>query len=143
MLLTLCKYGLGICGVLPYFAFMHEASLVASLLAIMREERDKYGPGARVTAVALCCGALSNALPAALAAAFEIMTRGTEFAGTELTIAEEPLRLACGACGEEFSPDAFPVSPVAPCPRCGEDFGHRVTAGRELYVRRLTVEPDP
>jgi hydrogenase nickel incorporation protein HypA/HybF len=128
-------------GVLPYFASMHEASLVASLMAIMREERDKYGPGARVTVAALCCGALSNALPEALATAFAVMTRGTEFAGTELIIEEEPLRLACGACGEEFSPEAFPVSPVAPCPRCGEDFGHRVTAGRELYVRRLTIEP--
>jgi hydrogenase nickel incorporation protein HypA/HybF len=120
---------------------MHEASLVASLLAIMRDERDRYGPGARVSAVTLCCGALSNALPEALAAAFTVMARDTEFAGTELTIEEEPLRLACGACGEEFSPEAFPISLVAPCPRCGGDFGHRVLTGRELYVRRLCIEP--
>jgi hydrogenase nickel incorporation protein HypA/HybF len=118
---------------------MHETSLVASLLEIMREEAGKYGPEARLSAVAVRRGALSNALPEALAAAFTVMTRDTEFSGTALEIEEEALRLACGACGEEFTPEDFPVSLLASCPRCGEDFGHRVLAGRDLYVRSLTI----
>jgi hydrogenase nickel incorporation protein HypA/HybF len=118
---------------------MHEASLIVSLLSVMRDEMSKYGPRARIAAVTLCCGALSNALPEALASAFAVMTRDTEFAGVPLTIDEEALRLACGACGKEFSPEDFPLAPVAPCPHCGEDFGHRVLAGKELYVRRLTI----
>ncbi|MDR1947476.1 MAG: hydrogenase maturation nickel metallochaperone HypA [Desulfovibrio sp.] len=118
---------------------MHEISLVASLLEIMRDEMGKYSAGTRLSSVIVRCGALSNALPEALSTAFTVMTQDTEFAGVDLEIEEDALRLACGACGEEFTPEDFPVSSLAPCPRCGEELAHRVLAGRELYVRRLTI----
>lgn len=118
---------------------MHEMSLTVNLLDIVREEMRKHG-AARLLLVRLRCGALANVVPESLQMAFEVLTKGTEFENARLEMTEEALRLACGGCGREFAPEAFAGAVFSPCPYCGEDIGHRVLAGKELYIDHLEVE---
>lgn len=118
---------------------MHEMSLTVSLLDIVREEMQKHD-AKKLVLVRLRCGALANVVPEALAMAFEVLTDGTEFAGARLELVEEALRLACGGCGREFAPEATAAAMFTPCPACGEDIGHRVLSGKELYIDHLEVD---
>lgn len=118
---------------------MHEMSLTLGLLDIVREEMRKHG-AKKLVLVRLRCGALANVVPEALSMAFEVLTDGTEFAGARLEMVEEPLRLACGKCGKEFGPEASAAAMFTPCPACGEEIGHKVLAGKELYIDHLEVD---
>lgn len=119
---------------------MHEMSLVVNLLDIIRQEMEKHDT-ARLLKVTLRCGALANVVPEALALAFEVQSQGTVFASTRLELQEEPLLLRCGGCGGEFSPPgASRVAIFSACPSCGEEVGHAVLAGKELYIDHLELE---
>jgi hydrogenase nickel incorporation protein HypA/HybF len=118
---------------------MHEMSLTVGLLDIVREEMKKHG-AQKLVLVRLRCGALANVVPEALSMAFEVLTDDTDLAGARLEMVEEPLRLACGGCGNEFSPEASAAAMFTPCPACGEEIGHRVLAGKELYIDHMEVE---
>ena len=118
---------------------MHEMSMAASLIKIIREEMEKHG-ATRLARVRVRCGAIANVVPESLTMAFEVMSQGTPLQGAELVLEEEPLRLACGACGVEFSPEAGLTAQFSPCPACGEEFGHRVLAGKSLYIDNIEVE---
>ena len=50
-----------------------------------------------------------------------------------------PVKLLCGGCGKEFEPQGKELL-FAPCPACGEEAGHHVLAGRELYVEHIEAE---
>lgn len=117
---------------------MHEMSLAASLLNIIKEEMAKAGKS-RLIRVTLRYGALSNVLPEALSTAFELLTENTPLAGAELIMLEEPAQLACGGCGRQFTPanrrDLF-----MPCPACGRELGHRVLSGKGLYIDSMEVD---
>ena len=116
---------------------MHEMSLAASLLSIIKEEMANADKN-RLIRVTLRYGALSNVLPEALSTAFELLTEGTDLAGAELTMLEEPARLACAGCGHKFTPagrrDLF-----MPCPGCGRETGHQVISGKGLYIESMEV----
>lgn len=118
---------------------MHEMSLTAGLLSIIRQEMEKHGAELLVS-VRVRHGVLANVVPEAMSMAFEVQTLGTDFEGAVLELVEEPLKLACGSCGMEFMPDSGPSGRFAPCPSCGEELGHRVLAGKELYLDHLEVE---
>ena len=118
---------------------MHEMSLAAALVDIIREEMRKNG-ATRLVLAKVRHGALSNVVPGALSLGFEVMTKGTELEGAPLELAEEPLLLACAACGWEFSPPPSPLALFAPCPHCGEETGHTVRAGKALYLDHIEVE---
>ncbi len=118
---------------------MHEMSLAVSLITIIREEMEKHG-ATRLTRVRIRCGVIANVVPESLAMAFEIMAQDTPLQGAELLLEEEPLRLACGICGKEFTPGKGLTAQFAPCPHCGEEFGHRVLSGKSLYIDNIEVE---
>lgn len=118
---------------------MHEMSLTVSLLDILRQEMQKH-EAARLVRVRIRAGALANVVPEALHMAFEVMTQDTDFAGAVLELVEEPVRLSCGGCSVEFKPEASLCAPFAPCPRCGEEMGHTVLSGKELYIDNIEVE---
>ena len=119
---------------------MHEMSLVASLLDIVRQEMKKHS-AARLLVVKLRCGVLANVVPEALEMAFEVQIDGTELSGGRLEMVEEALLLGCGGCGREFAPPAATLTAVfSCCPHCGEEIGHKVLAGKELYVDHLELE---
>ena len=118
---------------------MHEMSLTVSLLDIVREEMKKHG-ASRLLLVRVRFGALANVVPEALTLAFEVLTNGTDFEGARLEFDEEQVRLACGDCGREFSPPSVAAALISACPHCGEELGHRVLAGKALYIDHLEVE---
>lgn len=118
---------------------MHEMSLTAGMLDIVRQEMQKHG-ATKLLYVRLRCGALANVVPEALTMAFEVQTAGTDFDGAKLELIEEPLVLACGGCGKEFSPPATRAALFSACPHCGEDIGHSVLSGKELYIDHIEVE---
>ncbi len=123
---------------LPYFIPMHEMSLTASLLNIIKEEMAKAGK-TRLIRVTLRYGVLSHVLPEAMSTAFELLTESTPLAGAELILLEEPATLACSGCDHVFSPtgrrDLF-----MPCPSCGRELGHQVITGKGLYLESMEVE---
>lgn len=118
---------------------MHEMSLCTSLIAIVREEMEKHG-ATKLVMVRVRSGALANVVPEALSMAFEVLTAGTDCEGAALEMIEEPVRLLCGGCREEFEPDAVATAIFAACPLCGEEIGHSVLSGKELYIDHIEVE---
>ncbi|MDR2076246.1 MAG: hydrogenase maturation nickel metallochaperone HypA [Desulfovibrio sp.] len=113
-------------------------SLVASLLDIARQEMRSRS-AAKILRLRVRYGALANIVPDAFLLAFEIMTRDQDLAGARLDLVEEPLLLACGGCGREFSPAPLPTALFASCPLCGEEIGHRILAGKGLFLDRLEL----
>ena len=133
------RNGIGFLIFLAYRLFMHEMSLTTSLLDIVREEMNKHG-ASRLLLVRVRFGALANVVPEALSMAFEVLTQRTEFEGARLELEEEPILLACGECGREFSPPPAAAARFSACPHCGQELGHRVLAGKSLYIVHLEVE---
>lgn len=118
---------------------MHEMSLCSSLLAIIRQEMAKHG-AKRLVSARVRHGALANVVPEALAMAFEVLTMETDLEGARLDMVEEPVSLACGNCDKEFVPEPGLSARFAPCTYCGEELGHRIVTGKELYLENMEVE---
>jgi len=119
---------------------MHEMSLVGNLLDIIQQEMEKHH-AKRLLLVRLRCGVLANVVPEALSMAFEVQTSGTSFAGTQLELRMEPLCLRCGGCGREFFPEGDTHATIfSVCPVCGEEIGHSVLTGKELYIDHIELE---
>lgn len=117
---------------------MHEMSVVTSLLSIVREEMEKHHVQ-HLLLVRVRYGTLANIVPEALTFAFEALTADTDFAGAVLETEEIPVTLRCHQCGFHFTPiekGAFWAS----CPQCGEQGGHKLETGRELYVQHIEAE---
>ena len=105
---------------------------------IIREEMERHAPH-RLLQVRARYGALANIVPEALSVAFEALTAGTDWEGAVLQAEEIPLSLKCSRCGQIFSP-ARQKRFSAPCPFCGEEQGHSIGAGRELYIQSMEAE---
>lgn len=117
---------------------MHEMSIAASLIDIVKDELDKHG-AEKLLMVRVCHGTLTNIVPDALSFAFEVQTQNTPLEGAELELKEIPLTVKCGDCGHEFIPENGDMF-YMPCPECGREFAHEVISGRELYVDHLEAE---
>lgn len=115
---------------------MHEMSVAASIVDIVRDEMQKHGL-TKLCRVCVRHGALSNIVPDSLQCCFEALTTEPPLAGARLELEEVPLRLRCGVCGHGFSPSRADI--FAPCPACGGVF-HEVEQGREMYVQTLEAE---
>lgn len=107
-------------------------------LSIVREEMEKHDVH-RLLLVRVRYGALSNIVPEALSFAFEALTAGTDFEGAVLETEEVPITLKCSQCGHTF-PAVKGEHFFAPCPACGEQYGHSMETGRELYVQHIEAE---
>lgn len=117
---------------------MHEMSIVDGLINIVRQEMVK-NEVTRLLKVQVKFGRLTNIVPDALYMGFEALTKGTDFDGAILEVEEIPMRVRCCKCRHEFSPEA--ADPVfIPCPACGEEFGHEILSGKELYIDHIEAE---
>ena len=105
---------------------------------IVREEMEKHDVH-RLLLVRVRYGALSNIVPEALSFAFEALTAGTDFEGAVLETEEVPITLKCSQCGHTF-PAVKGEHFFAPCPACGEQYGHSMETGRELYVQHIEAD---
>ena len=118
--------------------FMHEMSIVTSLLALVREEMSRHNVS-RLLVVKVRYGVLTNIVPEAMTFAFEALTAGTNLEGAKLETEEIPLRLHCANCDREFSVTERNIFHVI-CPFCGCNEGHVPMNGRELYLQHLEAE---
>ena len=115
---------------------MHEMSIVESILGILREEMVKY-EGQKLTKVTIRNGQLAGVVTEALQFAWDALIPGGEFDGAELEIIEIPLKVACGECGEVFSPEH---SRCMSCPKCEALLGHDVLEGKEMQIASIEVD---
>jgi hydrogenase nickel incorporation protein HypA/HybF len=118
---------------------MHEMSIAQSLVGIVQQEMSKHGVS-RLVSVRVCHGALAAVVPHALEFAWQAVTQDTPLAGARLDMVEVAVRLRCSSCGKEFTPEDCDRLLLIPCPACGEDLGHEVLEGKELYIENLEAD---
>lgn len=116
---------------------MHEMTLLASVTRIVAEEMENSGL-TRLTRVTVRSGALAGLVPEAMRFAWDVLTESGPLKGVELAVEHEPVRLRCGSCGLPFAPKEQVV--FAACPACGEELGHTVLAGREVFIESIEGE---
>src|SRR4051794_37327891 len=92
---------------------MHELS-VAQAIADTAMARSE---GQRVSEVAVRIGYLRQIVPDSLTFCWELLTEGTELAGSTLRIDHVPAVIACKKCGKETQLDL----PILVCSGCGSD----------------------
>lgn len=113
---------------------MHEIGIASSILeAVAAESRRRNG--AKVFAVGVRIGELSDVDRDALAFAFEALTKGTPMEELKLEVEWCPRRQKCLDCTEEFAVEDFNIE----CPKCA---GSRTTciSGTELDIAYLELE---
>ena len=108
---------------------MHELAIAESLVEMVTERL----PGSTVTGVHLEIGALSGVVPDAIRFCFDLATDGTDLAGAELVITEDPAHCMCHSCGFEFQPD----SPIVLCACGSADVA--VLRGEDLRILSVSV----
>jgi len=107
---------------------VHEVSLIAELVNILEQSAREHGI-VQVKKVRLVVGESYQALPEALATAFEVLTTDTLAAGAELEIGQVKVLFRCQECEREYGGSEWPV----PCPACGS-FRRTLVSGNELYL---------
>lgn len=117
---------------------MHEMSIISSLFEMVKQEIQKNN-ATKLIMVRVKYGRMANLVPEAMSFAWEALTVGTEYADARLELEEVPLLVRCCKCGKEFKPEYEQII-LMPCPECGEEFGHTIISGKELYLDRLIVE---
>ncbi|PKM80431.1 MAG: hydrogenase maturation nickel metallochaperone HypA [Firmicutes bacterium HGW-Firmicutes-14] len=113
---------------------MHEMALMAGVFEIISRYTADF-PEKRVTKVTLVVGEMTNAVPEALEAAFEVYANSTNVEGAELVIKEIPLLARCTECGREGRIEKH----MFVCPACSS-LSMEIKSGRELYVDSLEVD---
>jgi hydrogenase nickel incorporation protein HypA/HybF len=56
-----------------------------------------------------------------------------------MVMEEVQLKVACRSCAVEFTPDEEEMI-LMTCPACGEQFGHKVLQGKELYIDHIEAD---
>lgn len=115
---------------------MHELSIAQSILSIIEEEMAKNNL-TKLGKVTVVNGELAGVIAEALEFAWQAITIDTDRESSTIEIKEMPVILRCLTCGNEFSPEG---STFAPCPKCGEELGHEVLQGKELYIENIEAE---
>lgn len=113
---------------------MHEMALMAGIFDIIKRHTADISDK-KVTIVTLVIGKMTNTVPEALEAAFEVYAQGTMVEGAELVIKEVPLVAHCHACSWEGEIEKH----MFICPHCSS-LGMEIKSGRELYVESLEVD---
>ncbi|NET53095.1 MAG: hydrogenase maturation nickel metallochaperone HypA, partial [Merismopedia sp. SIO2A8] len=94
---------------------MHETDMTKALISTVRDWYDAQPEKWRLSKVHLVVGAFTCVEPASLQFVFEVQTRNTFLAHTQLVIKETPLVAYCHACKKEYTPD-YGVQYA--CPTC-------------------------
>ncbi len=113
-------------------------SLAMSLLDIITDEMAKAKAN-HLLSVRVRYGVLSQVIPESLQTAFEVITVGTPLEGAKMELEEEAAIFLCRRCGQQFSPPDRKRL-FMPCPGCGNETGHKVLAGKGLYLDQIEVE---
>jgi hydrogenase nickel incorporation protein HypA/HybF len=111
---------------------MHEASIVESLIDLVRQNVPDAG---RVRRVNVSVGLLSGVSPDAMQFYFEIMRQDTLNSRAELVVSLEPLLARCERCGRDHALSET----LWLCPACGAP-ALVFRNGDELHLRSVEVE---
>ena len=110
-------------------------SIAENLLTLAEAEIRKQNCD-RIEKIKIECGVLSGVTPDALTLCFQALVATTPHRDALLEIEVAPALLRCPFCQTRFT-GASREALFAPCPACGEAFGHIVEAGRELILARI------
>lgn len=113
---------------------MHEIGIASSILESVAAEAQRR-PDAKIMAVGIRIGELSNVDKDALDFAFEALTRDTPLEHLKLEIEWCPQRQKCLTCSEEFPVHNYELA----CPKCGADHTTCI-GGTELDIAYLELE---
>ena len=114
---------------------MHELSVTQSILDIVSRHAEKAG-AKRVLRINLVIGELSSVVDDSVQFYFDFLGKDTVAAGAQLAFERLPVRVRCGACGQEWHPESADWN----CPACNQQAQGHVVAGREFYVDSIEVE---
>jgi len=117
---------------------MHEMSIAQSILDIVAQELEKNGL-TKLIRVKIKHGSLTNTVPEALETCLMALTAKTPMESAVFEIEAIPAKYKCFSCGKEFTTEEKGRL-LIPCPACGEEFGHTVLAGKELYIESIEAE---
>jgi hydrogenase nickel incorporation protein HypA/HybF len=117
---------------------MHEMSIAQSILDIIQQEMSKNNLN-RLIRARIKFGRLTNTVPEALETCFMALTVQTPLESAVFELEEVPASYRCFKCGREFSPQGTNRL-LVPCPHCGEDLGHTVLTGKELFIDYIEAE---
>jgi hydrogenase nickel incorporation protein HypA/HybF len=93
-----------------------------------------HASGRQVRRVTVRIGHLRQVVPDSLSFAWEVLTEGTELAGSELVVEHVPAVVECAACGERTTLDW----PVLVCAACGA-VDVRLVSGEEFQIASMDV----
>ncbi len=113
---------------------MHEVSICQSLVSVVLDELAQREVGAgRLKRVRVVAGQLHQLVPDALVFAYELLTRDTPAAGSQLELRVPPLEATCKRCGWQGAMEP----PIFLCEKCGA--GIEIKGGDELFVEELEL----
>ena len=121
---------------------MHELSLAQSLVELLEQQRLQYRESAKntsndevqVLSAQVKVGALSCVSIEALEFAMQSLLSNSLFSDLQVIFELESGLLCCNECGHQFDAEQLYV----PCPQC-EHIGHRVLAGRDVYLQSIEI----
>jgi hydrogenase nickel incorporation protein HypA/HybF len=109
---------------------MHEIGLCEGVLGVALEAAG----GERVKRVRLRVGRLLGVVPEVMDQAWEIVSEGTDAAGSKVELVDVPVRIRCRACGQDTEAQETPVS----CAQCGSP-DVEILSGEELLVEEVEL----
>ena len=113
---------------------MHEVSICQGLVRVVLDELTQRAIGAgRLKRVCVVAGQMHQLVPDALTFAYELLTRDTPAAGSQLELRVPPLDATCKNCGWRGAIEP----PVFLCTVCGA--GVAINGGDELFVEELEI----
>lgn len=113
---------------------MHELALTEGILSIVSSEQKKSG-FSRVLEIDLRIGEYSGVIPSCIEEFFPLAAKGTAAENARLVMNIVKAEFECRDCGFRGTLEKH----TARCPTCGST-AIRMTAGREFYIKNLTVE---
>jgi hydrogenase nickel incorporation protein HypA/HybF len=116
---------------------------MSEVMEALKEESQKHDLE-NVKEVVLEVGELTFLAHEQLRFSFKVISEGTIFDGSELTIENRPAMVRCDSCGYEGEggfqddPEFHRVLPTFSCPKCGEPTS--VVSGNECIIKRIVAD---
>jgi hydrogenase nickel incorporation protein HypA/HybF len=115
---------------------MHELQVTERILEVALDHASRHQV-ARIVAIHLRIGELSDLEDQWLQHYFDYLSRGTLAEDARLKIERAPIVMECDACAGSFEVEKAKLGDVR-CPECG-DAQCRLVSGREYLVKNMEV----
>jgi len=113
---------------------LHELSVTESILGIVIEQAEQ-AKAVKVSRVNLVIGELSGVVDECVEFYYNIISKDTIAAGSELVFTHPPTQFRCRACRSVFTPEDQNWL----CPECGKR-DYEIISGRDLHIESIEVE---